>query len=74
MPTANEKRARAARAVLVGAVCAVIGVALVLSPFVWGPRFTYNKYFVLVGLIVSMIGASIVLNGGIDWLRARRRG
>ena len=73
MPTQTEQRAKAARAVLVGLACVVIGIVLVLSPFVLGARFTYNKYFVLVGLIVFMIGVSIFLNGGFDWLRARRR-
>ncbi len=73
MPTQSEQRAKAARAGLVGVACVVIGIVLVLSPFVWGARFTYNKYFVLVGLIVFMIGVSIFLNGGIDWLRANRR-
>ena len=61
----------AARAVRVGAVLAVIGIILVLSPFVWGPRFTWNKYFVAFGLIIALLGAGMLLNGGLDWLRTR---
>jgi hypothetical protein len=64
---------RAVKAIFVGIGCFLFGVLFVFSPLLWGPRFTYNKYFVVVGLIGALLGASVVLNGGIDWIRARRR-
>jgi hypothetical protein len=68
----NDASARAAKAILTGVSCFLVGVMLVFSPLVWGPRFTYNKYFVVLGLILALLGASLLLNGGFDWIRARR--
>ncbi|MBC8107396.1 MAG: hypothetical protein H7Z14_12455 [Anaerolineae bacterium] len=68
----RQKNHRAAtRALWVGAVLVVIGIILILSPFVWGSRSTWNKYFVAFGLIVTLLGAGMLLNGGLDWLRTR---
>ncbi|CAN5565953.1 hypothetical protein BH09PLA1_BH09PLA1_26720 [soil metagenome] len=67
----RKSRRDAARALQVGAVLAFVGVLLVLSPFVWGARFTWNKYFVVSGLLLTLAGASILFNGGLDWLRSK---
>ena len=69
----NNASAGALRAIIIGASCVVVGVMFIFSPLVWGPRFSYNKYFVVVGLIIALLGASIFLNGGFDWIRARRQ-
>jgi hypothetical protein len=71
--TASARAARAVRAIGVGACCFVAGGVVLFSPLLWGPRFSYNKYFVVVGLILGLLGVSMSLNGALDWLAAKRR-
>jgi hypothetical protein len=52
--------------------CAMLAVAIVLLalPFVLG-KWEPNKYLVVVGLVLLFAGASCVLHGTLDWIRAR---
>jgi hypothetical protein len=69
----REASARAVKAIGVGIGLFVVGTILTLSPLVWGGRFPYNKYFVIVGLILALLGASMLFNGGFDWIRLKRK-
>lgn len=64
---------RAVNAMVTGASCVVVGLVIMFSPLVWGERFSYNKYLIAVGLILTLLGASVFFNGGFDWIRARRQ-
>ena len=68
----DEASARAVKAISVGIGCFAVGAILTFSPLVWnlvwGERFPYNKYFVVVGVIgvgmfisevASIVGARI---------------
>ena len=68
----KDPRRDAVRALRVGAVLLVAGVVAVLSPLVWGRSFSWNKYFVAFGLALAFVGAGMILNGGLDWLRSNR--
>ena len=69
----REASARAVKAIYVGIGCFLVGAVLTFSPLVWGGRFPYNKYFVIIGLILALLGVSIFFNGGFDWIRSKRR-
>ena len=73
----DEASARAVKAISVGVGCFAVGAILTFSPLVWnlvwGERFPYNKYFVVVGVIVALLGLSILFNGGFDWIRSKRQ-
>ena len=69
----NEQRRRdARRALAVGAVFMAFSAVLVFSPLVLG-RWALNKYLVAFGLFGALLGASVMLNGVIDWFRSGRR-
>ena len=68
----GKDRRDAGRALLVGAVLAVLGAAVTFSPLIWGRSFAWNKYFVVCGLALTLLGAGMMLNGGFDWLRSKR--
>ena len=68
------KRKRDARNALLAGVCVLAAsVLVVFSPLVLG-RWSLNKYLVAFGLFGTCLGASFMLHGTIDWLRARRCG
>ncbi len=54
-----------------GAVVLPIGLVLVFAPLVLG-HGSLNRYIVLVGLLCAFVGASLLLHGTWDLIRARR--
>ena len=71
---ANRRKDRrdAGRALLVGVVLALLGGAFMFSPLIWNRSFPLSKYVVACGLALAFVGAGMILNGGIDWLRSNR--
>lgn len=68
----QSRRCEAGRALRVGGVLLLLGIPLAFSPLALGRTFPWNKYLVLCGLLLALIGASMLLNGGFDWLRSKR--
>ena len=60
------------RTIATGAVVLPIGILLVFAPLLLGPG-SLNRFIVLVGLLCAFVGASLVLHGTWDLIRARRR-
>jgi hypothetical protein len=60
------------RTIATGAVVLPIGALLVFAPLLLG-RGSLNRYIVLIGLLCAFVGASLLLHGTWDLIRARRR-
>ena len=69
LPTSRRRQAR--RTVLIGLAVVALFSALTLSPLLLG-RGSLNRFIVAVGLLGVLAGASFVIHGGWDWLRAGR--
>ena len=71
-PAADDRRRGARR--MIGAGLWVVGssVVVALLPLVWG-RWDINRYLVAFGLLGALLGTSLFLHGGWDWLRSRKR-
>jgi hypothetical protein len=67
----DEGRASGRRAVVAGATLVVVCGLLVLSPLLLG-RGSINRYLVAFGLVGFLLGASVLLHGGWDWLTSGR--
>ena len=70
-PDPQHRRRSARRAVTIGVVVFLACAALTLSPLLLG-RGSINRFIVAFGLMGVFIGASFILHGGWDWLRAGR--
>jgi hypothetical protein len=73
MPDADPQHRRrlARRAVTIGLVVLLACAVLTLSPLLLG-RGSINRFIVAFGLMGVFIGASFILHGSWDWLRAGR--
>ena len=71
-PVDHLHRASATRAVRIGAIVLVLGLALTFLPLLLDLR-GLNKYVVVLGLIGTLVGLGCLTNGAIDALRARSR-
>ena len=60
------------RRTLLAGSCLVVGCGLLaMTPLLLG-RGTLNRYLVAFGLIGFLLGASLLLHGGWDWLTSGR--
>jgi hypothetical protein len=73
MPKEDRSRrlSQARRTVAIGLVVVLLCGGLALSPLLLG-RGSLNRFIVAFALMGVFIGASFVLHGGWDWLRAGR--
>ena len=67
----DEGRASGRRAVVAGVTLVVACGLLVLSPLLLG-RGSINRFLVAFGLVGFLLGASVLLHGGWDWLTSGR--
>jgi len=70
-PLVTSRRRQARRTVLIGVAVVALFSSLTLSPLLLG-RGSLNRFIVAAGLLGVFVGASFVLHGGWDWLRAGR--
>jgi hypothetical protein len=63
-------RHRALRTLRVGLALLAASTLVILSPLAWG-KSDLNKYPVALGFLGACWGLSCILNGAIDWWRAR---
>jgi hypothetical protein len=59
------------RALLAGAALVLVCGCVVFSPLLLG-RGSLNRYLVAFGLMGFLLGASLLLHGGWDWLTSGR--
>ena len=59
------------RALLAGAALVLVCGCMVFSPLLLG-RGSLNRYLVAFGLMGFLLGASLLLHGGWDWLTSGR--